>query len=338
MGGTAGKIGHALANPIDFGLSQVGAGAQNAGGGGKGSEAPSVPDFEGAANRQSDESRANVAEQTRANRPDQTGPFGSTQWTQDAQGNWTQNTSLTPGLNDAAQSITSQIGQGSSLDPGQARDQAIQAAYGQATSRLDPQWAQREDQTRTRLANQGLTPGSAAYDAALQSEGQGRNDAYAQAMYGAQTGAGNAAFQQGLNANMQPYQQLQALQGLTQQNNFQTAGQAQTPQLLNALAQAYGGQMQQYGIEQAGKNSQLSGLAGLGAAGIAASDERLKVDVRRSTLEAIPGVPLASWEWPGQPGLRQVGVIAQDLQVVRPDLVLEGPGGYLWVDYGRLHG
>jgi len=301
MGGTVRAVGSAI------------------GAGGKGGEPPATPDFTGAANQQ-----------TRANRPNQNSPFGSTQWTQDEAGNWTQNTTLTPGLNDAVQNLTNTIGQGSSLDPGAARDQAIQAAYGQATSRLDPQWEQRQQAQQAQLANQGLTPGTRAYDAQVQSTNNAQNDAYAQAMYGAQTGAGNAAFGQSLAANNQPYQQLGSLQGLTQQNSFMPSAD-----LLGALGQQYAGQLNQYGIDQAGKNSKMSGAGALGGAAIAASDERLKERIERLPFEAIPGVPFATWEWKHRPGETQLGVIAQDVEKVRPDLIVM-KDGIRFVDYGKL--
>lgn len=313
--------GRGLANLATGGMyemnSQLGG---NGKGGGKGGGAPEAPDFTAAAN-----------EQTRANRPTQNNPFSSSQWTQDANGNWTQNVSLTPGLNDAVSNLTNTISQGSSLDPAAARDQAINAAYGQATSRLDPQWTQRGAALETSLANKGLTPGSEAFRNAMGEYNNSRNDAYSQAMYNAQTGAGNAAFGQSMAANNQPYQQLGALQGLTQQNSF-----APSANLLGALGQQYAGQLNSYGIDQANKNSMLSGIGSLGGAAIMASDERLKDNVERLPFDAIPGVPFATWEWKHRPGDRQLGVIAQDLQKVRPELVVTGPDGTLMVDYGKL--
>ena len=288
------------------------------GGGGKGgSGAPSTPDFVGAAQ-----------EQTRANRPDQTNPFSSSNWEQDANGNWSQNVSLTPGLNDAFTAITGNLS--NQLDPAAARDAASKAAYEQSTSRLDPQWSSRADALQTQLTNQGLTPGSMAYNAAQRDFNLGRNDAYAQADYNAQTGAGQAAFGQSLAANMQPYQQLQVLRNLTQQNAVPGAGD-----LLGALGQQYQGQMNAYGIDQAGKNSLFSGLTNLGAGALAASDERLKQNIERLPFEAIPGVPFATWEWKHRPGEKQLGVIAQDLEKVRPDLV-EMHDGVRFVNYAGL--
>lgn len=45
-------------------------------------------------------------------------------------------------------------------------------------ARLDPQFAQERQGLETQLANQGITPGSAAYDHAMQQFGQTKNDAY----------------------------------------------------------------------------------------------------------------------------------------------------------------
>lgn len=52
------------------------------------------------------------------------------------------------------------------------------AYYKSATSRLDPQFAQADAEMRSRLANQGLTEGSEAYNRELQQFNMGRTDAY----------------------------------------------------------------------------------------------------------------------------------------------------------------
>jgi hypothetical protein len=72
---------------------------------------------------------------------------------------------------------------------GGARDTAFNQLYNQATSRLDPQWQQRQTQLETQLANQGITQGSAGYQQAMDQLSQQRNDAYNQATMAAQTGA-----------------------------------------------------------------------------------------------------------------------------------------------------
>lgn len=118
-----------------------------------------------------------------------------------------------------------QFGQAGTGDS--ARDQAIQSAYGQSTSRLDPMWNQREDQARTRLMNQGLDPSSEAFKNEMGQMGRDRNDAYQGAMSGAiaqGTAAGDSAFRNNMSARTQaisealkkrgmPLEELQKMQG-----------------------------------------------------------------------------------------------------------------------------
>jgi hypothetical protein len=301
--------------------------------GGKGAQAPSAPDFSSVAREQAEYSKEAAAEQTRQNRPDQYGPFGSSEWTQGPDGRWTQTSSLAPGLQGAADNLMGQIGAGSSLDPGQARDQAIEAAYRQSTSRLDPRFSSARAAQEAALANEGFSRSDEAWRNAMSEFSRGENDAYQQAMYGAQTGAGNAAFGQSLAANMQPYQQLGALKGLGGNAPFIPAGSADVPQLLAAAMQQYGASMDQYNAGQAGKNSKMQGAATAAPLLVAASDERLKTNIKRHAIEITPGVPFASWEW--KAGGRGFGCIAQDLEKVRPDLVVE-IDGVKHVNYGGL--
>lgn len=136
---------------------------------------------------------------------------------------------------------------------GQSRDQAFNDLYKQATSRLDPQFEQKQNQLETQLANQGITRGSAAYDQAMQQFGQTRTDAYNQALMSAQTGATQQAAQ--LNQMDLAKRQQQAAEAGNQGNFYNTAAgqmfgfgsQAQQNQLAaqNALFQQQlaGGQL-----------------------------------------------------------------------------------------------
>lgn len=104
---------------------------------------------------------------------------------------------------------------------GYSRDQAYNDIYKQATSRLDPQWQQKQDQLETQLANQGITRGSAAFDQAMTQLGTSRNDAYNQAMMSAQTGAVGQASQ--MNAMDMALRQQQASEAGNQANFYNTA-------------------------------------------------------------------------------------------------------------------
>ena len=71
-----------------------------------------------------------------------------------------------------------------------------------------------------------------------------------------------------------------------------------------------------------------------------ASDARLKKDVvsldsALDKLDAIRGVHY-HWVDASQPQSRQIGVIAQEIQAVYPELVREGGNGFLSVDYPKL--
>jgi hypothetical protein len=65
------------------------------------------------------------------------------------------------------------------------------------------------------------------------------------------------------------------------------------------------------------------------------SDEALKDNIHRTDLEVIPGVVIATWDWKDS-GEPDIGVIAQDLEKVRPEMVGERDG-YKTVDYAALN-
>jgi hypothetical protein len=216
-----------------------------------GPSVPTAPDFQ-----------TDAAKQGMSTIPNQSNPFASSQWSVDpTTGQRTQNVSLNGGLAQGASNLMGQIGSQGSLPTGQqARDQAISAAYGQAMSRLNPEWNQRETQTRSQLAAQGLDPTTQAAQAQMDTFNRGRNDAEMGAMnsaIGQGTVAGQAIFNQGVTSQELPYQQLGQLQGLA--GGFASGTQA-TP-YATADAAKYTADMQGYGAQQAGKNSKMSGAA-----------------------------------------------------------------------------
>ena len=80
------------------------------------------------------------------------------------------------------------------LDPSSKYyDAAGDALYGKFQDRADPRFAREEDQLRTRLTNQGLREGDAAWDNAMQDFSQNKNDAYSQAAYDATLKSGEEA-------------------------------------------------------------------------------------------------------------------------------------------------
>ncbi len=251
-------------------------------------------------------------------------------------------------------------------DPTKAREQAYEATYGRMKSRLDPQWEQRQNQFEAQLRSQGLTPETNpdVWNQRMSEFTRGRNDAYTTAMesatqmgesaasgeFGRGLAASQAGFQQGLTSRQQALAEMLQKRGwsLNEVNallsgqqveppsfpGFTQAGTGQAPNYMGAAQAGYQGQLDQYAIQQAMMQSLMSGGGNLAAAAFM-SDERLKRDVHRLPVEVLPGVPLATWAWRNGPPGRFVGVIAQDLLRVRPDLVTT-IDGFLAVKYGLL--
>lgn len=159
---------------------------------------------------------------------------------------------------DPGQAVQGHVGP---TDFNQAAQQASDAVYNQATSRLDPTWDQRSSQLDTRLANQGLSQNSDAYKNAQAAFGRDKNDAYNQAAYSS-IGAGqneqntlfNQALNQGTFANQAAAQQYGQNQGQAAFNNT-AAGQDYAQ---NLGAAQFGNQA------QAQQNSQNQNAAGFG--------------------------------------------------------------------------
>lgn len=201
-----------------------------------GKNVPNHPDFQAAG--QAD---------LKANRPNQNTPFASSAWTQNPDGTWTQNTSMSDMLKNATTGAApidwSKFGP---VDTGAgARQQAIDAAYGDAKKRLDPEWAQRQQSQAQALANQGLDPNSEAYRNAQRTLSAQQNDAYGSAMSSAidkGTSAGNSVFQNSMMSRQQAIAEALKARGMPMQdiqnamaamgfaptsnvgNNLQTAG------------------------------------------------------------------------------------------------------------------
>jgi len=126
-------------------------------------------------------------------------------------------------------------------------------------NRLQPQLAQQSAATAQQLANQGITPGSEAYNNAMREQQQGQNDLLSQA---ALQGIGLD-----MSANQQGYGQAMGQAGLFNQALGQGFGQAVTGQQLGnqAISQNFGQGMQSNAAQnaaQAQRYGQASGNAG----------------------------------------------------------------------------
>lgn len=136
--------------------------------------------------------------------------------------------------------------------------------------RADPRFAREEEALRTRLANQGVTAGSEAWNREMEMFGQNKNDAYNQ-MY--LQGRGQAA-QEMLTEDNQRINQISALLsgGQVSMPNFMTGanvgGMATTDNA--GLITNYDNQrMQAWQQDMANRQSLMGGLFSLGAGGLA---------------------------------------------------------------------
>src|SRR4029077_14435312 len=75
-------------------------------------------------------------------------------------------------------------------DPAVARQEAQDALYKMNTQYLDPQMASAQSALQTRLSNQGLVPGTEAYNRAAQIQNDASQKAYESARQGAIAGGG----------------------------------------------------------------------------------------------------------------------------------------------------
>jgi hypothetical protein len=127
-----------------------------------------------------------------------------------------------------------------------AMQQAQDAAYKQAASRLDPQWTNSNNDLRNQLTQQGVMQNSDAWNRAMSEQSRNQTDAYQTAQNNA-VQQGNAAeaqlYGQGLSSNQNAY--MQALNNGQFANSAQALGFGQSyanAQLANAAAAQQFGQ------------------------------------------------------------------------------------------------
>jgi len=121
--------------------------------------------------------------------------------------------------------------------------------------------------------------------------------------------------------------------GMPQMPGFNTSQSAGGANYLGAANMGYNSAMDQYNAKQAQSQGMMSGLGSLAGMGMMAfSDIRLKRNiVKRGTLPS--GIGVYEYDIFDR---HEVGVLAQEVQQIRPDLVHVDKSGYLMVNYGGL--
>jgi hypothetical protein len=208
--------------------------------------------------------------------------------------------------------------------------------------RLDPMFANRDEDLRSRLANQGIKVGTAAYDREMALAGQQENDAYNSLLLQGRGQASNEL----LTEDNQRINQISALLsgGQVSQPNFQS-GVGINPVATTDNASIIGNydnqRMAQWQQNQAALGSAIGGLGGLFAGGansafnglMSLSDERAKDD-KEKIGETKDGMGIYSFKYKGS-DKTQIGLMAQDVKKKKPGAVKTTQSGLMAVDYGK---
>lgn len=204
-------------------------------------------------------------------------------------------------------------------------------------TQLDPQWAANDSAQAAKLAAQGITPGSEAYNNAMVSYNAGKNSSYNQLYL-----QGDAQAQSEALADRNS--DVNTLGALMSGSQVATPTFSSTPQTsvagtdVSGITQnAYLDANQQAQQSVAANNAMMGGLFGLAGtaatAGIKYSDERLKTDIEKvGTLDN--DLPVYSYRYKAG-GPKEIGLIAQDVEKKNPDAVMGDAFGWKMVDYGK---
>lgn len=362
MGGIVSAVGNVVSSVFGGGNNQV--------------SQPATPDYVGAAQTTAQGNLEAARAAAAANRVNQVTPYGNLNYAvtgQDPYGNptWTATTSLSDVgqqlLNNQNQAalglggtINSALGQvqstmGQKFNPnlpttGFNPGQSYQDAYMQ---RLMPQIEQTRESTTASLANQGVVPGTQAYQNAMRQQQQKENDLLAAVTtqgFGTGLQANQQAYNQALTNYNMPLNTLSALRSGAQVQNpsFVNAPQQATTSgadILGATGMGFNAQQGAYNAQQAQNAGLTGGLMGLGGtlgAAYMLSDIRTKEHINAIGFLAS-GLPVYEYEY--KPEFKHigghgkfVGVMAQEVEMVQPKAVITRADGYKMVNYGELNG
>jgi hypothetical protein len=359
--------------------------------------APAAPDYVGAAQQTAAGNVDAARLATAANRVNQVTPYGNLDYSitgADPYGNptWTAKTSLSDvgqqllnnqnstslGLGSA---INAQLGQvqntmGQGFNPNIPQTQTSldnqggMAGWDKANAllqqRLQPQMQIQQENLDAKLANQGVVPGTQAYDRAKMSLGMQQNDLMNQSqLTGLQAGStlfnqglqgaqfGNTAQQQAYNQALTnynlPLNTLSALRSGSQVQNpsFVNSAQQATTQgadILGATQMGYNAQMGNFNAQQAAQQGMNSGLMSLGGTlGAAAIMSDIRTKEKITQVYWLPnGLPVYTYEY--KPEFKDeaghgvhIGVMAQEVEQIMPKAVITRADGIKMVDYGVLN-
>jgi len=245
---------------------------------------------------------------------------------------FTATTSLSPELQGTVSGIQGRIGDlVGGLGGGDFNSADVEGRlFDLGSQRIDPVLERDRAALEARLANQGLVPGSEAWETQMAAHGQRANDAYNQL---ALQGRGQA-FGEMMALRQAPINEITALLGgqqmATPSYGIAQPGGIPTTDVASLIGQGYQNQMGQYGQQMQNYQNTMGGLFGLGAALI--SDVRLKTDIQKIGEANGLNVYEYKYLWSGIP---QVGYMAQEVEAIYPDAVVQ-VGDYKAVNYSEV--
>lgn len=214
-------------------------------------------------------------------------------------------------------------------------------------------------------AYQNLLTSQGDVNAQAELQGMLAGQKHAIDMYNTQLGGQQQGYNQSLQNYLLPWQKAAATQGLASGvprpdfQGFAASGMGQGTDVMGSAQQQYAQQMQQYNEKAAKKQSKgssigavVGGVAGAfvgmpqvgaalgGAAGGAiASDERVKENIAQISDEECYNLmckllPI-SWRWSGT-SIEDMGISAQQVLELAPELIVRGEKGLLRVNYTGL--
>ncbi len=279
--------------------------------------------------------------------PVKSGPAPSTNITGSPTGGaptYTQTTSLNPWANDMLSKPIDTSGiAGMPGGPSTTQDlkNTQDALYQSQEQYLKPEQQLATEQLQSQLANQGIMPGSAAYNNEMDRLSREQEFQNSSARTNAITGAGaeqsrlfglgSQSLQNQLAIRNAPISEYNALSG-----NGGGSASAQTPDISGAFNQQLQSQIAGYNAQTASNNATTSDIASIAMLALMFSDERLKENVRK-VGKTDQGLPVYTYNYKGNPETH-MGVMAQDVEKVQPEAVfgLGGRDNLKMVDYRQV--
>ena len=312
------------------------------------------------ADAQTASNKATAITQAELNQVDQSNPNGTSTWKQvgtnaDGTPHYAQTTALSApnqAIFDTGQQAEQNIANaGKSLSANAASelstpfnaDQAIASKIDQiGKTQLDPMWEANDAKQAATLANQGITPGSEAYDNAMRSYNAGKNSSYNQLYL-----QGDAQAQSEALANRNS--DVNTLSALESGSQVATPTFQSTPQtsvagtdVAGITQNAYLDANQQAQQSVAANNAMMGGLFGLAGTGATAaikySDPDLKQPVgaeeegREKVGKLDNGLPVYLYEYKSG-GPPEIGLMADDVEKKVPEAVMGDAFGFKGVNY-----